>query len=42
MKKILILLALAIIINCSLDTFKSENLASWTINLDYILMMVLV
>lgn len=35
MKKILILLALAIIINCSLDTFKSENLASWTINLDF-------
>lgn len=35
MKKILLLLALAIIISCSLDTFKSENLASWSINLDF-------
>ena len=34
MKKILLLLALAIIVGCSLDTFKSENLASWSINLD--------
>ncbi len=35
MKKILLLLTLAIIIGCSLDTFKSENLASWSINLDF-------
>lgn len=35
MKKILLLLALATIISCSLDTFKSENLASWSINLDF-------
>lgn len=35
MRKILLLLALAIIIGCSLDTFKSENLASWSINLDF-------
>lgn len=34
MKKIFMLLTLAIIINCSLDTFKSENIASWSINLD--------
>lgn len=34
MKKILMLLTLAVIINCSLDNFKSENLASWSINLD--------
>ena len=34
MKKILLLLTLVIIIGCSLDTFKSENLASWSINLD--------
>ena len=34
MKKILLLLTL-VIISCSLDTFKSENLASWTINLDF-------
>ena len=34
MKKILLLLTLVIIIGCSLDTFKSENLASWNINLD--------
>jgi len=34
MKKILLLLTLIFIIGCSLDTFKSENLASWTINLD--------
>jgi len=34
MKKILLFLALVIFIGCSLDTFKSENLASWSINLD--------
>jgi hypothetical protein len=34
MKKILLLSALFIIINCSLDTFNSDNLASWSINLD--------
>ncbi|MCJ7802780.1 MAG: hypothetical protein MUP82_10535 [Candidatus Marinimicrobia bacterium] len=34
MKKILLLLTLALIIGCSLDTFKSENLASWSLNLD--------
>ncbi len=34
MKKILMLLTLAVIINCSLDNFKSENLALWSINLD--------
>ncbi len=34
MKKILLLSALIIIINCSLDTFNSDNLASWSINLD--------
>lgn len=35
MKKILLLLTLVIIIGCSLDTFNSENLASWSINLDF-------
>ena len=35
MKKILLLLTLVIIISCSLDTFKSENIASWSINLDF-------
>ncbi|MEE9572734.1 MAG: hypothetical protein V3W20_06800 [Candidatus Neomarinimicrobiota bacterium] len=35
MKKILMLLALAVIISCSLDNFKSEDLASWSINLDF-------
>lgn len=34
MKKILLLLTLVIIISCSLDTFNSDNLASWSINLD--------
>ena len=34
MKKILLLSTLIIITSCSLDTFKSENLASWSINLD--------
>ncbi len=34
MKKIFMLLTLMIIIGCSLDTFKSENIASWSINLD--------
>jgi len=34
MKRILLFLALIIFIGCSLDTFKSENLASWSINLD--------
>ena len=34
MKKILLLSALIIIINCSLDTFNSDNLASWSINLN--------
>jgi hypothetical protein len=34
MKKIILFLALIIFIGCSLDTFKSENLASWSINLD--------
>ncbi len=34
MKKILLLLTIVIIIGCSLDTFNSENLASWSINLD--------
>lgn len=34
MKKILLILSLAILINCSLDTFKSDNLASWSINFD--------
>jgi len=34
MKKIFMLLTLALIIGCSLDTFKSENIASWSINLD--------
>ena len=35
MRKILTFLSLALIISCSLDTFKSENLASWTINFDF-------
>ncbi len=34
MKKILLLLTLIIVISCSLDTFNSDNLASWSINLD--------
>ena len=34
MKKILLILTLLIIVGCSFDTFKSENLASWSINLD--------
>ena len=34
MKKIILFLALIIFIGCSFDTFKSENLASWSINLD--------
>ena len=34
MKKILSLLTLVIIIGCSLDTFNSENFASWSVNLD--------
>ena len=35
MKKILLLLTLAIMIACSLDTLKSDNLASWSIYLDF-------
>jgi hypothetical protein len=34
MKKILLLSALIIVVSCSLDTFNSDNLASWSINLD--------
>jgi len=34
MKKILLILSLALLINCSLDTFNSDNLASWSINFD--------
>ena len=34
MRKILLLVTLIIVTSCSLDTFKSENLAWWNINLD--------
>ena len=35
MKKILLLLTLAIMVACSLDTLKFDNLASWAIYLDF-------
>ncbi len=35
MKKILLLLTIGVLISCSLDTFESENLATWSINLDF-------
>ncbi len=35
MKKILMLLTLAVIISCSWDNFNSDNLVSWSINLDF-------
>ncbi len=35
MKKILLIAVLILLIACSLDTFNSDNLASWSINFDF-------
>jgi len=35
MKKYLLIIILIFIVGCSLDTFNSDNLASWSINLDF-------
>ena len=35
MKKYILIIILIFVVGCSLDTFNSENLASWSINFDF-------